>query len=72
MLTQTRYNTVLTPIGLLENVKIFTHCLILQTNNTANLKLLVNVRGEVKVNECKVKVKKSLKNLIQLFKLLIT
>lgn len=61
-----------TPIGLIEDVKTFTHCVILQTYNTANLKLLVNVRGEVKVKECKVKVNKSLKVLKQLFKLLIT
>lgn len=57
MLTPTQYNPVLTPIGLIEDVKTFTHCVILQTYNTAILKLLVNVRGEVKVKECKVKVK---------------
>lgn len=72
MLTPTQYNRVLTPISLIENVNIFTHCVILQTYNTANLKLLVNVRGEIKVKECKVKVKKSLKNRKQLSKLLIT
>lgn len=57
MLTPIQYNPVLTLIGLVEDVKIVTHCVILQTYNTANLKLLVNVRGEVKVYECKVKVK---------------
>lgn len=52
MLTPTQYS------GLIEDVKIFTYCVILQTYNTAILKLSVNVRSEVKVKECKVKVKK--------------
>lgn len=45
MLTPIQYNTVLTPIGLIEDVKQFTHCVFLQKYDTANLKVLFNVSG---------------------------